>query len=52
MAFGGIVAVMGYYHGLAAGSGARGVGQASMKSVVSSCVLILVVDFFIVYIAY
>jgi phospholipid/cholesterol/gamma-HCH transport system permease protein len=52
MAFGGIVAVMGYYHGLAAGAGARGVGQASMKSVVSSCVLILVVDFFIVYIAY
>ena len=52
MAFGGIVAVMGYYHGLAAGSGARGVGQASMRSVVSSCVLILVVDFFIVYIAY
>jgi phospholipid/cholesterol/gamma-HCH transport system permease protein len=52
MAFGAIVAVMGYYHGLAAGAGARGVGQASMKSVVSSCVLILVVDFFIVYIAY
>ncbi len=52
MAFGGIVVVMGYYHGLAAGSGARGVGQASMKSVVSSCVLILIVDFFIVYIAY
>jgi phospholipid/cholesterol/gamma-HCH transport system permease protein len=52
MAFGGIVAVMGYYNGLGAGSGARGVGQASMKSVVSSCVLILVVDFFIVYIAY
>lgn len=52
MVFGGIVILMGYYHGLSAGAGARGVGQASMKSVVSSCVLILVVDFFIVYIAY
>ncbi len=52
MAFGGIVVVMGYFHGLMAGAGARGVGQASMKSVVSSCVLILVFDFFIVYIAY
>jgi phospholipid/cholesterol/gamma-HCH transport system permease protein len=52
MVFGAIVVVMGYYQGLNAGAGARGVGQASMKSVVSSCVLILVVDFFIVYIAY
>lgn len=52
MVFGAIVVLMGYYHGLSAGAGARGVGQASMKSVVSSCVLILVVDFFIVYIAY
>lgn len=52
MVFGGIVVVMGYYHGINAGAGAKGVGQASMKSVVSSCVLILVMDFVIVYIAY
>lgn len=52
MVFGGIVVLMGYYHGLTAGSGAKGVGQASMKSVVSSCMLILIVDFLIVYIAY
>ncbi len=50
--FGVIVVLMGYYHGLSAGSGAKGVGQASMKSVVSSCMLILIVDFLIVYIAY
>ena len=52
MVFGGIVVTMGYFHGIKAGAGARGVGQASMRSVVSSCVLILVMDFFIVYIAY
>jgi phospholipid/cholesterol/gamma-HCH transport system permease protein len=52
MVFGAIVVIMGYFHGISAGAGARGVGQASMRSVVSSCVLILVLDFFIVYIAY
>ena len=52
MVFGGIVVLMGYFHGVRAGSGAKGVGQASMKSVVSSCVLILVMDFVIVYLAY
>jgi phospholipid/cholesterol/gamma-HCH transport system permease protein len=52
MVFGGIVVLMGYYHGTGAGAGAKGVGQASMRSVVSSSVLILVMDFVIVYIAY
>ena len=52
LVFGAIVVVMGYFHGMDAGAGAKGVGQASMKSVVSSCVLILVMDFFIVLIAY
>jgi phospholipid/cholesterol/gamma-HCH transport system permease protein len=52
MVFGCIVVLMGYHHGLSAGAGAKGVGQASMKSVVSSCMLILIVDFLIVYIAY
>jgi phospholipid/cholesterol/gamma-HCH transport system permease protein len=52
LVFGGIVVTMGYYHGLKAGSGARGVGQASMRSVVASCVLILIADFLIVYAVY
>jgi phospholipid/cholesterol/gamma-HCH transport system permease protein len=52
MVFGCIVVLMGYHHGLSAGAGAKGVGQASMKSVVSSCMLILIVDFLIVYVAY
>ena len=52
MVFGGIVVLMGYHHGLTAGPGAKGVGQASMRSVVSSCMLILIVDFLIVYVAY
>lgn len=52
MVFGGIVVLMGYHHGISAGAGAKGVGQASMRSVVSSCMLILIVDFLIVYIAY
>ncbi|HAO98690.1 MAG TPA: ABC transporter permease [Fibrobacteres bacterium] len=50
--FGLVICFMGYYHGMRAGAGARGVGQATMRSVVSSCVLILVLDFFIVYTAY
>jgi phospholipid/cholesterol/gamma-HCH transport system permease protein len=50
--FGGIVVTMGYYHGLKAGAGAKGVGQASMRSVVASCVLILIADFLIVYAVY
>jgi phospholipid/cholesterol/gamma-HCH transport system permease protein len=52
MVFGGIVVLMGYHQGITAGPGAKGVGQASMRSVVSSCMLILIVDFLIVYIAY
>ncbi len=52
MVFGGVVVLMGYHNGLGAGAGARGVGQASMKAVVSSCVLILFFDFLIVYLAF
>jgi len=48
--FGAIVATMGYFHGLTSGAGAKGVGQATMKSVVSSSVLILIFDFIITYI--
>ncbi len=50
--FGIIVSIMGYFQGLEAAAGAKGVGQATMKSVVYSCVFILIIDFFIVYIAY
>jgi phospholipid/cholesterol/gamma-HCH transport system permease protein len=50
VAFGAIVALMGYFHGLTSGAGARGVGQATMKSVVSSSVLILIFDFIITYV--
>ena len=52
LCFGLVVTFMGYYHGIHAGAGARGVGEAAMRSVVSSCVLILVLDFFIVFAAY
>ncbi|MFH0921910.1 MAG: ABC transporter permease [Fibrobacterota bacterium] len=43
--FGGIVTLMGSYHGFHAEGGAEGVGKATMKAVVSSCVLVLIFDF-------
>ncbi len=43
--FGGIIATMGCYHGLRARGGAEGVGIATMKAVVSSCLLILITDY-------
>ncbi|MDR2581258.1 MAG: ABC transporter permease [Fibromonadaceae bacterium] len=42
--FGIIIFLLGYYHGLNAGSGAKGVGMATMSTVVSSCVCILIFD--------
>jgi phospholipid/cholesterol/gamma-HCH transport system permease protein len=45
--FGILIFLMGYHHGINAGAGARGVGEATMKVVVSSCVLILIFDFII-----
>lgn len=45
--FGIIICLMGYVHGVNAGAGARGVGYAVMKSVVSASVLILIADFVI-----
>lgn len=47
LAFGIIIFLLGYYHGLNAGEGAKGVGQATMKTVVSACVSLLIFDFFI-----
>ncbi|NLO24200.1 MAG: ABC transporter permease [Fibrobacter sp.] len=43
--FGVIIFVLGYYHGVNAGSGARGVGMATMNVVVASCLMILIADF-------
>ncbi|MDR0516343.1 MAG: ABC transporter permease [Fibromonadaceae bacterium] len=42
--FGTIIYLLGYHCGLNAGAGAKGVGHATMKVVVSSCVSILIFD--------
>jgi phospholipid/cholesterol/gamma-HCH transport system permease protein len=43
--FGVIIAMMGCYHGLRTEGGAEGVGLATMKAVVSSCLLVLITDY-------
>ncbi len=43
--FGNIIATMGCYFGFATEGGAEGVGGATTKAVVSSCVLVLVTDY-------
>ena len=43
--FGGIIGWMGCYHGFRTEGGAEGVGVATTRAVVSSCVLVLVVDY-------
>ena len=43
--FGNIIGVMGCYHGFQTEGGAEGVGRATTMAVVSSCVLILIVDY-------
>jgi phospholipid/cholesterol/gamma-HCH transport system permease protein len=43
--FGVIIAMMGCYHGLRTRGGAEGVGIATTKAVVSSCLLILITDY-------
>jgi phospholipid/cholesterol/gamma-HCH transport system permease protein len=43
--FGGIIAMMGCYHGMKTRGGAEGVGMATTKAVVSSCLLILITDY-------
>jgi phospholipid/cholesterol/gamma-HCH transport system permease protein len=44
-AFGFIVALMGCYHGFTATGGARGVGRATTKAVVSAAVLVFAADY-------
>jgi phospholipid/cholesterol/gamma-HCH transport system permease protein len=43
--FGNIIGMMGCYHGFQAEGGAEGVGRATTMAVVSSCVLILILDY-------
>jgi len=43
--FGGIIGTMGCYHGFATEGGAEGVGLATTKAVVASCVLVLISDY-------
>jgi phospholipid/cholesterol/gamma-HCH transport system permease protein len=45
--FGGIITLMGCLNGMEAEGGAEGVGKATMKAVVSSCVLVLIFDFIV-----
>jgi phospholipid/cholesterol/gamma-HCH transport system permease protein len=44
-AFGGIISIMGCHYGFATEGGAEGVGAATTRAVVSSCVLILISDY-------
>jgi len=46
-AFGGIIGLMGCYNGFRTYGGAQGVGQATMHAVVSSCILILITNYFL-----
>jgi len=43
--FGNIIGTMGCYYGFAARGGAQGVGAAATRAVVSSCVLVLILDY-------
>ena len=40
-----IIATMGCYYGLRSEGGAQGVGLATTRAVVASCLLILIVDY-------
>jgi len=44
-AFGGVISIMGCYHGFSATGGAQGVGAATTRAVVSAAVLILIADY-------
>jgi len=43
--FGNVIGTMGCFYGFATEGGAEGVGQATTRAVVSSCVLVLVLDY-------
>jgi phospholipid/cholesterol/gamma-HCH transport system permease protein len=46
VAFGGIIALMGCFNGFRTHGGAQGVGRSTMHAVVSSCILILITNYF------
>jgi len=50
--FGAIIALTGCHFGLEAKGGAEGVGEATTKAVMWSCLLILVFDFFIALVVF
>jgi phospholipid/cholesterol/gamma-HCH transport system permease protein len=45
--FGGIIGLMGCYNGFRTFGGAQGVGKATMHAVVSSCILVLITNYFL-----
>ncbi|MBW3553382.1 MAG: ABC transporter permease, partial [Gemmatimonadetes bacterium] len=47
LVFGGIIALTGSYYGLAARGGTEGVGTATTRAVVTSSILVLMVDYFL-----
>jgi phospholipid/cholesterol/gamma-HCH transport system permease protein len=50
--FGGIIGTMGCYYGFATEGGAEGVGNATRRAVVASCVLVLISDYFLAHILF
>jgi phospholipid/cholesterol/gamma-HCH transport system permease protein len=47
VAFGGIMALMGCFNGFRTHGGAEGVGRSTMHAVVSSCILVLITNYFL-----
>jgi len=50
--FGYIIALMGCYNGFATKGGAEGVGMATMRAVVSSCLLILIANYLLAFLIF
>ncbi|HYM80843.1 MAG TPA: ABC transporter permease [Candidatus Limnocylindria bacterium] len=50
--FGGIIGTMGSYYGFATEGGAEGVGAATTRAVVSSCVLVLISDYVLAHVLF
>jgi phospholipid/cholesterol/gamma-HCH transport system permease protein len=46
LSFGAIIALMGCYNGFRTHGGAQGVGRSTMHAVVSSCILVLITNYF------
>jgi len=47
IAFGGIIGLMGCYNGFRTFGGAQGVGRSTMHAVVTSCILVLITNYFL-----